>query len=136
MRVTSAFGFILGLAGAFLDLLSGYLILSNSMMPANDMNIMIPTYSSTGLAWSIGLFALGALLLVSVLVSSTNTGMSHMGLVGGLMILYGFVMMLIGGAMLFRVTPMMSDYLSSSTGMFVVGALMIVNGSFMRRNEM
>ena len=136
MRSSATVGVILGLAGAFLDYVSGYLILVHSMMSTNLMGTIMTSYRSSGLAWSVCLFALGTLLLITSIVSISKTGLARMGLFGVLMIVYGIVMLFVGGAMILRITPMMSSYLVSSTGMFVVGALMIINGGIMRRPMM
>ncbi|MDG6998160.1 MAG: hypothetical protein JRN15_03495 [Nitrososphaerota archaeon] len=136
MRSATIASVLLGLAGASLDYASGYLILTNSMMIVNEMGNMLTSYSSSGLGWSIGLFALGTLLLATSIASFSSAGMGRMDLFGLLMIVDGVVMLLIGGAMFLRVTPMMNGFIFSGIGMFVIGALMIVNGGFMRRPMM
>lgn len=136
MRNAAVSGFVLGILGSVLDFTSGYLILSNVMITTNEMGMMITSYSSSNLAWSIGLFALGALLLLTSLASISSIGRTRMNLFGMLMLVYGIVMLLVGAAMFTRVAPMMTGYLASSVGMFVVGVLMVVNGSLMNRRMM
>lgn len=133
MRNTSVAGVLLGLAGALLDYASGYLALTHSMMSVNEMGNMVSSYSSSGLGWSIGLFALGTLLLVTAVASISKAGMDHMDLFGLLMISYGVVMLFIGAMMFLGFAQMMTGYIFSGVGMFVVGILMVVNGGLMRR---
>lgn len=54
------------------------------------------------------------------------------------MIAYGIAMIVLGALMYSGVTPMMQEQtvtLASSLGMFVVGALMLLNGSLMIGNR-
>lgn len=136
MRNTTTTGFLLGLVGSILDLTSGYRILSQAMIRTNEMGMMSSTYSLSNLVWSISLFVLGAFLLITSLASISQAGLARMHLFGALMIAYGIVMLFVGSAMFVRVAPMMNGYLVSGMGMFLVGALMIVNGALMNRRVM
>lgn len=136
MKSITATGFVLGLAGALLDFVSGLLILLHSMMSTNEMGVMMTSYSSTGIAWTIGLFALGALLLVTSFLSITASGIARMRIFGAAMVVYGIMMLVVSGAMFLKLAPMMTGYTYSGIGMFVTGALMIVNGSVMSRRMM
>lgn len=136
MRKAVVSGFVLGVLGSFLDFTSGYLILSRAMTSTNEMGTMINTYSLSNLAWSISLFVLGAIILITSLASISKAGLARMHLFGTLMIAYGIIMLFVGGTMFARIAPMMNGYLISSAGMFVVGALMIANGALMNRRMM
>lgn len=136
MRASVAIGVVLGVTGAMLDFVSGYLILTHSMTSINEMGTIMTSYSYAGAAWSVCLIGLGTLLLVTSIVSISGTGLTRMALFGALMVVYGIVMVFMGGAMYLRLTPMMDGYLLSSIGMFIVGALMIINGGIMRRRMM
>lgn len=127
------FGVFLGLAGALLDFYSGYQILTASAMMTNEMGMTVTQYTPSGLAWGVGLSALGVMLLVTAIATVTSLGMRHMKSIGALMILYGVIMLVIGVSMYSEVAPMMGGAALSGPGMLVVGALMVVNGAVMRR---
>ena len=129
-------GAALGLVGASIDFISGYLILATSMVTTNSMGVSMTTYSSGEVAWGIGLVALGAVLVFSALATVSSIGMNRMGLFGALMMVYGVAMLFIGTAMYTGLSLMMSGSAISGLAMFVVGALMIINGVFMRRSRM
>ncbi|MFQ6011982.1 MAG: hypothetical protein ACE5KG_07400 [Nitrososphaerales archaeon] len=127
-------GFILSLVGAILDFSSGTLIFQgpSSMSMGGEMS-MQPMISA-GVAWPILLYSLGAILLATGLLGLTKIGKERMRLFGGLMVLYGIVMLVIGGAMIAGVTLMMSGIISG-VAMLFIGAAMIGNGSLMvKRN--
>jgi hypothetical protein len=132
---TALLGFILGLVGAAVDFASGYLVLSHTVS-TNTMGEMMVEYSLSELLWGVGLFALGALLVATSLISVSSVGLGRMGLFGDLMLVYGIAMLIIGSAMYSGVTPMMSGYLFSSAAMFVVGIFMIASGALMRQTRM
>jgi hypothetical protein len=131
-RITLA-GFILGLAGAFLDFSSGYLILTQSKMSVDTMGVMMTEYNSTSLAWGIGLAALGALLIATSFASVSSLGIARMRIFGVLMMVYGAIMLLIGETMYSGMAPIMEGSFLSSVGMLLVGTLMLLNGFLMSR---
>lgn len=135
MNRTAYLGLSLGLVGALLDFSTGYLILTQAMMTTNEMGVNMTEYNSSALAWGIAIFVLGAILLVTAIASVSSVGKRRMDLFGVLMTVFGVAMLFIGGAMYSRVTPMMAGYFLSSLGMFVVGALMVLNGILMRRHR-
>lgn len=127
-------GVFLALTGAFLDFYSGYQILTQSAMVNNEMGMVLAQYTTSGLAWGVGLLALGAVLLVTALASATSLGTNHMRTLGALMALYGVVMLFVGASMYGGVTPTMQGATLSGLGMLAVGTLMVLNGFLMRRS--
>jgi hypothetical protein len=122
-------GFALGVVGAVLDFYVGYLILQGSS--TNDMG-MVVIQSGSALAWGVGLFILGGLLILTALASVTSLGTGRGKSFGALMVVYGVVMLAIGGFMYSGFAPMMGGALLSSLGMILLGALMVLNGAVMR----
>ncbi len=95
-------------------------------------------YSGSAIAWGVFVTILGVLLVVTAVANVSLIGMKRMSLFGLLMVLYGLVMLLLGALMYSGVIPLMMEKnfaLVSSLGMFVVGALMLVNGSIMTRTR-
>lgn len=65
-------------------------------MTANDMAMSTVEYNISSLAWGIGIFALGAVLVITALAASISPfGMTKMGAFGTLMVVYGIVMLFI-----------------------------------------
>lgn len=128
------FGMVLGFAGALLDFYSGYLLLTSSSMDTSDMG-MIAQSNASGLVWGIGIAALGVVLAVTAL-ATRSLMRTRMRDLGGLMMVYGVAMLFIGTSMYAGITSMTQGALFPSLGMFVVGALMIVNGVMMWRPRM
>ena len=135
MNRTTLAGFILGFSGAFLDFSSGYLILTQSSMTIDTMGVSMTEYNYSTLAWGIGVSSLGAVLIVTAIVSVSSFGKTRMGVFGFLMILYGVVMLLIGESMYSGIAPLMEGSFLSSVGMFAVGAIMVLNGVLMSRTR-
>jgi hypothetical protein len=124
-------GVLLGFAGALLDFYSGYLILAQSQM-VNGMG-MVEGYTSTGLAWGIGVILLGVVLAVTSIALTLPSQMNRMDDFGTLMVVYGLAMLFIGGSMYLGLTSMMTGVFSPGLAMLAVGVLMIANGALMRR---
>lgn len=124
---------VLGVLGATIDIASGYLFLTQSMITTNDMGVMITGVNYQGIGWSAGLFSLGALILITTFLGASSFGKGRMRNFGYLMVIYGIVMLLIGTLMYSGMTPMMEGSLYSSLGMFIVGVLMIANGAIMTK---
>ena len=97
------------------------------------MGVIMTEHNSTALAWGIGVSGLGAVLIITAIVSLSSSGKTRTHLFGSLMIVYGVAMLLIGGSMYSGIAPMMEGAFLSSAGMFAVGALMILNGALMSR---
>lgn len=136
MKLTTLLGSVLGLVGAGIDFISGYLILANSMVTTNNMGVSMTAFSPGAVAWGIGLVSLGVVLVLSALALVSSIGMNRMGPFGALMIVYGVVMLFIGSAMYAGFGFMMNGSVVSGLAMLVVGTLMIINGVFMRRPKM
>ena len=127
-------GFILGIAGAILDFYSSFFFLSDATSRTVMMGITSVHYNSTAEAWGISFAILGLLLLITAIASVSSFGMGRMSLFGAMMIVFGLVMISLGFLMYSGYTPMMSQQGAttfSSFGMFVVGFLMLLNGSVM-----
>jgi len=128
-------GLILGFAGAVLDFSSGYLIFVQSKITTNTMGVSVTGYNSFAVVWGVGLFALGGLLIITTVASVSSFGNMRMQFFGILMVVYGVVMLLTGELMYSQIAPMMIGSFLSSSAMFVVGFLMILNGVLMVRNR-
>ncbi len=127
-------GFVLGLVGAILDFSAATLIFRgpSSMSMGGEMGMQ--TMVNASVFWPILLYSLGAILIATGLLGVTKIGMGRMRLFGGLMILYGIVMLAVGGSMIFGVTLMMSGMISGIAMLFI-GSAMIGNGVLMVRNQ-
>jgi hypothetical protein len=101
-------------------------------MVSNSMGVMLP---GSGLIWTIGLYVLGATLLVVAIASVSRVGREKMTSFGALMALYGAIMLVIGSLMFFNLTPMTQDSAISGLAMLVLGSLMILNGVLMIRAQ-
>jgi hypothetical protein len=132
-------GLVLGIIGAILDFYSGSAFLSMSMSTTTMMGVTTTHYNGSAQYWGIFLLFLGIALLLTAGISITSYGLRQMALFGMLMMGFGVVMFAVGALMYSGITPMMpqqSTTLVSSLGMFGVGALMLVNGSFMAMRRM
>ncbi len=120
---------VLSVIGAVLNLVSGTSILAMASVPiAGNMGMMPPGSGIT--MWALLLYGLGGLLIVTGVLGVTHVGMSRMRTFGGIMVVYGVVMLIIGGSMFMGITPVMQGAISSM-GMLLVGLAMIVNGTLM-----
>ncbi len=131
-QFSSATGLVIGLVGGFLDLASGAGLLLAGMQQGTMGGIGV-SYRDGLLA--LGLFWLGAIVIVTAVVSTMSAGRGHPKLLAGLMVVYGILMLLIGGSMAGGMVGMMSTPYYGY-GMIVVGILMLVNGSTMSRARM
>lgn len=132
-RATWVVGVLLGFAGAVLDFYSGYVILAQSWM-VNDMGIFTG-YTSTGLAWGIGVVSLGVVLAITSMAVMFYGRMNRMGDFGVLMIVYGLAMLFIGGSMYLGIAAMMNGAFFPAFAMLALGILMITNGALMRFSQ-
>lgn len=83
----------------------------------------------------LALYALGAIVIATAILSIRAVGRAHSEILSILMIGYGILMLLVGGWMSGGFLGMMSMPLYGY-GMTVVGVLMTVNGALMRRTKM
>lgn len=145
MNNLSLSGLILALVGGVLDFYSGASIYQNAMNHATTtivtgMHGTVMT-GPINLTWPLILFSLGILIIVTGIAGATSIGMRRMPVFGGLMIVYGAVMVSIGWLMYSGVAPtmttgsMFSSSVVSGVAMFAVGVLMAINGTLMLRNE-
>ena len=114
-------GVFLGSAGALLDFYSGYQLLTQGGMAGPSD------------AWGAGILLLGVVLAVTALAMAYPSWTDLMADFGSLMLVYGAVMLFIGGMMYSGRISMMQGGVESGIGMVMVGALMLVNGAWMRR---
>ena len=128
-------GSIIGFAGTLLDFYSGYMILTGSGMMTNGMG-MASQRNNAGLVWGIGILLLGVVLAVTALAIVPGRGAPPMKDVGALMVVYGIVMLFIGGSMILKFAPMAQGMFLPGSAMVIVGVLMVVNGSVMRQTRM
>lgn len=127
-------GVVLGLAGAALDFYSGYQVVVQSSVPS-AMG-MAESYSSSGLAWGIGLAALGVVLVVTSLAALSPGARQRMGAFGKLMVVYGVAMLVVAASMYTGMAPMMQGASASALAMLMVGLLMLGNGLQMAGSHM
>ena len=80
--------------------------------------------------------ALGVVLAATAPAAVLRFSAGRMADFGALMVVYGLVMLFIGGAMYAGLTSMTQVTLFPSSGMFVVGVLMVANGALMRRSPL
>jgi len=128
----SASGLILGLVGGVLDFASGAGLLVGGMQQTPMENSSVSPQNE---ALALGLFVLGATVIISAVISIMPVGRGHTKLLAGSMVAYGIVMLLVGGSMARGLVAMMSTPLYGYA-MVIVGILMIVNGSIMSRTGM
>ena len=128
-------GLILALAGAVLDFYSSYLFATLTNMTVENMGVKVTSHNSVAFGWSVGLFVLGCALVIAGIGSVSMIGRKRMSSFGLLMVGFGGIMLLIGGAMYSGLTPMMAGSSLSGLGMLIVGALMVLNGLFMARSR-
>lgn len=127
-------GFVLAIAGALLDFASTYLIFMQSETKMQSvMGLPATPMNNSAIIWGVSLTILGAVLVVTAFASISSFGRNNMPTIGGLMLVYGIIMLFLGVSMFSGITPMMQGSLLSSIGMFIVGALMILNGIRMQR---
>jgi hypothetical protein len=129
---SSARGLVVGLVGGALDFASG-----TALFLGGAQEVMM---GNTGMTrqnelLALGLFLLGAIVIMTAVVSVISLGKRHPKLLSGLMVAYGIVMLLVGGSMAGGLFSVMSTPLYGYA-MIIVGILMIVNGSSMSRTEM
>lgn len=123
-------GLLLSIVGAILDFASGAFILQTLSTPVGT-GMVASGVQSTAWGWTLLLFAMGALLLITGVLGITPLAMRRMRFFGVIMILYGIVMLVIGSFMSFGIAPMMRGGLVSGLTMLMVGLGMIVNGKMM-----
>jgi hypothetical protein len=127
--IGSASGLILGLVGGVLDFASGAGLLLNGTQQTMMGNTAVSPQNEV---LALGLFALGAIVIITAIASVMSVGRGRPKLLSGLMLAYGIVMLLVGGSMAGGLVTMMSTPLYGYA-MIIVGLLMIVNGSIMSR---
>lgn len=128
--MTSTSGFILGLIGGVLDFASASLLLlggSGSMMQEGP----VPDY-----VWAAILVVVGTAVIVTSILSVGTIGVRFLRVFSLLMVVYGLIMVAIGGAMSAGYISMTGFSVVYSLGMLLVGAGMVANGITMVRNPM
>lgn len=129
---SAASGLIWGLVGGLLDFASGAQLSLGGMQQTPMENTIVSPQNGV---IALGLFALGAIVIITAVASMMPVGRGHPRLFSVLMVVYGLVMLLVGASMVGGLVAMMSTpYLGYA--MLVVGTLMIVNGSYMSRAPM
>ena len=129
---SSAGGLIIGLLGGVLDFASGAGLLLGGVQHTTMGNTSVSPQNEV---LALGLFVLGAIVIITAVVSVMSVGRRQPKLISGSMVAYGIVMLLIGGSMVGGLVTMMSTPLYGYA-MIIVGIFMIVNGSIMSRTQM
>jgi hypothetical protein len=129
---SSARGLVVGLVGGVLDFASGTALFLGGAQEVMMGNTGVTRQNEL---LALGLFLLGAVVITTAVVSVMSLGKRHPKLLSGLMVVYGIVMLLVGGSMAGGLFSVMSTPLYGYA-MIIVGILMTVNGSSMSRTEM
>jgi uncharacterized membrane protein HdeD (DUF308 family) len=118
---------LIGVVGGLVDIIVGVVLVQQpmEMQPMMEFNLA---------SW-VGYFllALGIIVLLSGMYVLSARMMRRRGAFGWLMILYGIIMLAIGGGMLGRLFPMMQGFAISGTVMIVIGLAMLYSGYDMTR---
>src|SRR5712692_9008960 len=131
-RTPRTYSIILGIVGGALDLGVGLLILATGPMTSASTGMGV----TWGYVGAILLFLLGGTVLGSTVQMIATRKTPRRRSEGFLMIVYGVLMLLAGGAMLARLFPMMQDPEASGGAMIAVGLGMLYVGATMRRIHM
>jgi hypothetical protein len=129
------FGFFLGLVGASIDMYSAYQFMhgpSPNLMSTPVAGMLTLQFIGPEFLLGVGVAALGISVLASAAASISAFGAAHMRAFGGLMIVYGLLMVLTGLSMggMASATGLASFL---GFGMLLVGGLMAINGFMMLR---
>jgi hypothetical protein len=108
----------IGLIGGIVDMVAGLALLQ----PAGMM------FSSTAMWGGYFLLILGSIVLLTGLYLLTAHMMKNRSTIGGLMVLYGVIMLVLGVAMLGQVFSMMWGSTFSGSVMLLMGILMLYSG--------
>jgi hypothetical protein len=108
----------IGVVGGIVDMVAGLALLQ----PAGMM------FSSTAMWSGYFLLILGLIVLLTGLYLLTARMMKNRSTIGGLMLLYGVVMLVLGFGMLGRVFSMMQGSTLSGSVMLLMGVLMLYSG--------
>lgn len=100
-----ASGLIIGIVGSVLAFASGTALLVGGTQGTMMESTSVSPQNEVLALW---LFALGAIVIVTAVVSMMSFGRGHRKLLSGAMIVYGIVMLLVGGSMAGGVVAMMS----------------------------
>jgi uncharacterized membrane protein HdeD (DUF308 family) len=129
--MVSTSGFIVGILGGLLDFASATNLV---LYPAPETGMMTSTPSDLG--WILGLYALGAIVIATSVLSVTWFGLGRPKLFSGLMMVYGILMVVVGWVMITGSMVGTTEVLLYGYGMAIVGILMVVDGTIMMRNPM
>jgi uncharacterized membrane protein HdeD (DUF308 family) len=130
--MVSTSGFMIGVVGGLLDFASATnLLISRATQEPGMVNS-----TPSNLAWIVGLYVLGAAVIISAVLSVMSPGFRFPRLFSALMMAYGAMMIASGWVMTTGNMLGTTDLLLYGYGMVVVGALMFVNGVTMVRSPM
>jgi uncharacterized membrane protein len=108
----------IGVIGGIVDMVAGLALLQ----PAGMM------VSSTAIWGGYFLLTLGSIVLLTGLYLLISHMMKNRSTIGGLMVLYGVIMLVLGVAMLGQVFSMMQGSTLSGSVMLLMGTLMLYSG--------
>jgi hypothetical protein len=112
----------IGVGGGLVDIVAGLALLR----PAGMM------VSSISMLGGYFLLILGSIVLLTGLYLLMPHMMKNRSTIGGLMVLYGVIMLVLGVAMLGQVFSMMQGSTLSGSVMLLMGVLMLYSGNGMR----
>lgn len=135
MRLT--YSGVLGIFGGLLDVIVGFVLLQDAMMPSQPEPSMMggAVGSMTNLWAGWFLIILGIVVFVTGLFAFGNPSMSRMRTVGVLMLVYGVLMLVIGAGMFYGFGMLIQGSMISGSLMLAVGILMLLSGSRMLRGQ-
>ena len=108
----------MGVIGGIVDMVAGLALLQ----PAGMM------VSSTAMWGGYFLLTLGSIVLLTGLYLLISHMMKNRSTIGGVMVLYGVIMLVLGVAMLGQVFSMMQGSTLSGSVMLLMGTLMLYSG--------
>jgi uncharacterized membrane protein HdeD (DUF308 family) len=123
---------MIGVVGGILDFASATNLLISRATQEPGMMVS----NSPSPAWIVGLYVLGAAVIVSSVFSVMSLGFRLPRLFAVLMVAFGALMIASGWEMTTGSMAGTTDLLLYGYGMLVVGALMLVNGASMLRRPM
>jgi uncharacterized membrane protein YhaH (DUF805 family) len=96
---------------------------------------MVAQSNGTELVWGAGILVLGVVLTIVTLAIPLSVGTRRIDDFGVLMMVYEVAMLFVGASTYLENTSMVQGTLLSAVSMFVVGTLMVANGTIMRHSR-
>jgi hypothetical protein len=131
MVLQEKFSAVLGIVGGVIDLVAGFALLQSARMMTNEM-MAIPASATLGAYFLLGL---GILVLLTGVYMFVSPMLRNRTTIGGLMLVYGAIMIAVGVGMIEQLFSMMQGSAISGTVMIVSGLAMLYSGYGMVRRR-